>query len=259
MNDNKLWNNRVLPALKAMYATAENVFGYPVTWDDINKYAQPMEEGRQIPLYAFFLKNEDYDKIRQKAVKNLRSYWRWPYRSEMLYDDAEIQRMKDRIEVLKQDPTLDNNWEIQDLQRKIDYNPTNIERHQLWIKYLGEIDELDEKVVAGTMTKKEYNKEVAKIAKKYDMVKRSPDADKVMWELMDYGANSAKGTFDDVKEAYETLVIDLGSQAEQDVEKVKDSIKKLQLEKKRIERDVFAAYMFFSNKMNDNRTDKKDF
>lgn len=250
MRDNELWNKRALPALNEMYRESANIFGstHAFTWDDFLKYTYKRSDGKRvIPLFAFFLPSKQYTEIQDKAVKGLRKYWRWPYRSEIIYSDDEIQRMQKELDQLKQ--TDSDNWYVHTLTDNIKYNETHKKHELQWERYQSERKALDLALEDGQITRKEYNKQRDKLCKSYDMTLRSADGEKIQFTLMDYSPNSSSENFELMKSLYEKLTEVLGTDKEQNIEVVKKAADQICNEDKaaRFKEDLIYAYMFFSN------------
>lgn len=250
MRDTDLWNKRALPALNEMYGKAGNIFGsnHTFTWDDLIKYSQPNEDGKkQLPLFAFWYNMEDYSITVEKAVKGLHKYWYWPYRSEIIYNDEEIQSMQSELdELLKTDP---DSWRVSDLTHKIKYNDIHKAHELQWDNYQSEREVLDLAFDDGEITRKEYNKQRNKLCKSYGMTLRSRDGEKVRFTLMDYSPNSSLQNFELMTVLYNELKHRLGTHKEQNVEVVKGAADEICNEDntRRFKGDLVCAYMFFSN------------
>lgn len=252
MNDKKLWNERVLPALNEMYTKSGNIFGShdTFTWDILIKYSQARYDGKQvIPLFAFWLPMEKYDEICNKAVKGLRKYWHWPWRSEIIYDDEQIQSMQSELdELMKTDP---DSWRVSDLTHKIKYNDIHKEHEQQWDNYQSEREVLDLAFDNGEITRKEYNKQRDKLCKSYGMTLRSIDAEKVRFTLMDCSPNSDLHNFEVMTVLYNELKHRLGTETQRNIDVVEDAAEEACNEDgmQHFKDDLVYAYMFYSNYM----------
>lgn len=264
MTNDKLWEKRALPALDKMYGIASNIFSSErvFTWDDITKYSYKRENSgrlmRMTPLYAFYLPYTDYNNIVESAVKGLRKYWHWPWRSEYIYSDEEIQRMQKELDQLKQ--TDPDNWYVQTLTDNIKYNKIHKEQERQWKSYQLERESLDRALEDGQITRKEYNKQRDKLCKSYDMTLRSADAEKIQFTLMDYSPNSNPENFNRMKALYEKLTDALGTNASQDAEAVSNAADKICNADgaERYTNDVIDSYMFYSNILNSKTDEDKE-
>ena len=267
MNDKDLWNKRVVPALNKMYSSSKKIYSinHDFTWSDISKYAYPMEDKvtkrvvRMVPIYAFYLSREQYEEIVKQATRYLQSWWVWPYRSEIIYDDEDIDRMNKRISELEFGiKSKDAEFEIDMLQEKISHNEENKRREKLWNEYFAKRQELDAKLDSNELNRKEYNKQLNKLCKSYDMSKRSRDSEKVSFAIMDFSPCSSDKAYNIIYNLYCKLVWRLKTDRCQDTHLVKTYCEDIcnDDESKRYERDLMASYMFLSNYINGVETDK---
>ena len=211
MNDKRLLEERIYPALTEMYQKAETVFpkeelpaDFEITFENLCKYAPFSNENkteRQFPLDMFYLADEEVNTITKKATHHLKKYFVFPYRSEMIYSDEEIAEFKERVEKMKAESTIENEWLIEDLEEKIKYNDENRRREQLWQDYRKEYEAIVDK--DKEMSKGEKKKALSALYKKYGCVERSRDAEAVRWTLFDYEPNSNREFFEAVKAKYE--------------------------------------------------------
>lgn len=223
MRNKDLLTKRVYPAIKEMYTKSETVFpkeelpsDFEFTFENLTKYApfMKMENDkslsaalgvqkpmRQFPIDFFYLPFEENDAIIKKATKNLRYYYIFPYRSEIIYSDDEIEQMKARVEKLKAEYG-ESSFEIDMLTEKIEHNDEYRRRDNLWKSYCAETKEITEKYHNNEITLKEFNASMKPFYKKYGCIRRSRDAEAVSWELFNYGPNTHKPFFEALKAAY---------------------------------------------------------
>jgi len=278
MNDKDLWNKRVVPALDKMYSSSKKIYSinHDFTWNDISKYAHPIENEitkrteRMVPIYAFYLSREQYEEIVKQATRYLQSWWVWPWRSEIIYDNEEIERMQRRIDEIKKDigdasttPTepekiSDLEFELHMLQEKVNNNEEHKRREKLWNEYFVKRQELDAKLNSNELNRKEYNKQRDNLCKSYDMHKRCRDAEKISFTIMDFSPCSSDKAYNIIYNLYCKLVWRLKTDRCQDTHLVKTYCEDIcnDDESKRYEQDLMASYMFLSNYINGVEIDK---
>lgn len=212
MTDDKLMESRVIPALNEMYAKAKTVFpmeeipdGFEFTFDNLKKYAPYSDEDkpeRVFPLEFFYFPAEDGRKIIENARKGLRTHYIFPYRSEYVYSDEEISAMKTRSEKLMKEDPEEYKWEIEDLNDKIRNNDEYRRRNNLWKEYYSKLTAIETRMENKEIDRKQYNKELGKLAKEYGCRKVSRDGNRVAWTIFNYEPNSSEELFNNVKDAY---------------------------------------------------------
>lgn len=211
MTNEKLLKTRFYPAIQKMYREAETVFPkeelpewFDYSFKTISKYA-PYTDGeknrRQFPLDAFYLSNEEYKKIVDESVKGLRSQYVFPYRSEIVFDDEEIEKMKKRLEKLIAEGSVDS-WTISEIQDKIKWNDEYRRRNKLWKEYYAKWQKNEKELKDKKIDRKEFNRKMKKLYKEYGCEKRCHDGERIRFSLFDYGPNSNKEFFESVKRIY---------------------------------------------------------
>jgi hypothetical protein len=208
MTDKELWEKRCIPALNEMYLMSDTVFGksefpsdFEYTFENIMKYSPKMEDGRcEFPLYAFFSDKEKNEEIMKKATARLRSWYVFPYRSEIIYDDEQIAEMKEKIKKLSEDKEK-NSFEIALLEEKIIYNDIYKERHQLWLEYKAKYDEIEQSFQNKEIDRKAYNQKKMDLYKEYKCTKRG-EGERVRWTVFNYEPNNNEEIFNSLKKAY---------------------------------------------------------
>ena len=249
MRDDKLWEKRCLPAIEEMYTKARTVFpreelpeDFEFTFDNIAKYAPVIDEEtgqRQFPLDAFYLSQEECDAIIKKAGSKLRTWYVFPYRSEIIYSEDEIIDMQNKINELQEAKSNGeeiDEWDIKDLEEKIKYNEVHKERESLWKEYHEKWNKLTDSFNNKEITRKEYNKELKKLYKEYKCEKRG-DYQKIWFTLWDYSPNSYEKFFEAVRESYNNAPFDFENE-----DSVYDAVK--------------IARAFVKNVNTNNRTDE---
>lgn len=288
MNDKELWRKRVVPALEQMYLKSKHFFGTDQSfgWSDLLKYSYRDESGKKnLPIDAFLISKEDYDAELKKATAHLRKNWRWIYRSEIIYDDKDIEEMKVEIAELqaklddcdytreevvgriidhqyenddeykdliaKRDYIVDIEVTLEDLSKKVKYNDINKEREEKWKQYLLEREALIEEFDSKKIDRKEFNKRYDNLCKSYDMQLRSRDAEKVQFTIFDFCPTSSLKSFEELEGLYQKLCWRLKTNRCQDVNMVKSYAQDICSEDKmRNLFDLIAAYMLYSNFLN---------
>lgn len=197
MTKDKLWESRCIPALNEMYAKADTVFDkselppdFEYTFENILKYAPAIEGDTrcEFPMYAFYLDEETLDEVIARATKRLRTWYAFPYRSEIIYDKEQIAQMKEQVAKLSEDPER-NEFEISMIQEKIDANPRNKKRHNLWLKYQAEYEANSKALESKEIDRKEYNKRMKALYEKYGCRKRG-DHEMVRFSIWNYAPNT---------------------------------------------------------------------
>ncbi|WP_296864597.1 hypothetical protein [uncultured Methanobrevibacter sp.] len=197
-----LFQERVIPALDKMYKQAANIFsceslGY-YEIDRVIKYIKQnidKDYDARFILYCFYLENDEQKKILNEATKYLKYYWRWPYKSQILYSDSQIKEMKNHLAELKEKVGEDD-FEYRDLKEKIDNNNRYKKQDKLWKEYYKKLTDLSEQLEKKEITKKEYNKKEAELAKSYGCTKRSRDAEAVYFEIWNYAPTISKEIYE---------------------------------------------------------------
>lgn len=171
MTDKELFNKRVVPAFNQAYKEAENAFGQPliVTIENLNDLAVEVNGKYIFPYDAFYLDNDRFKQIVNDACKGLRSWYVWPYKSEIIYTEEDIQSFMERMATLDE-----NSWEYKDLERKVRNNPINIQRHELWKEYEKERAALGDRPTKAQMKP---------LAQKYNLSLRCRDAEAISFTL----------------------------------------------------------------------------
>lgn len=213
MTDKELLEKRFYPAIKEMYEKSQTVFPkeelpewFELSFDNLSRFAPYSNEEktkRQFPIDCFYLDRETEKEIRDRSVKGLHGWYVFPYRSEITYSDKEIKRMKKELAEIKAKNPDETGWPVWDYEEKIKYNDEFKRRNKLYEEYRKEIEPLYEAIKKKEITRKEYNKQTMAIYKKYKCVKRCRDAEKIQWELFDYGPNTSDEFFQAAKLAYE--------------------------------------------------------
>ena len=211
MNNKDLLEKRFYPAIEEMYTKAQTVFpkdelpeGFKFTFENLVKFA-PYINGkdgqRQFPLELFYLPMEEYEKIVKKATRGLRWHYVFPYRSEIVYSDEEIEEMKKKIEEYKKEPDK-NYWALYNLKEKVTQNDEYKRRNALWHEYYGKLKRIQEKLDSGEIDRKTYKNETKVLYTEYGCIKKSRDVEKLTFEFFDYGPNSSEEFFNVIKSAY---------------------------------------------------------
>ncbi len=213
MTNKQLLEKRFYPAIEEMYSKAQTVFpkeelpeGFELSFHNLSRFAPYSDEGkkqRQFPINFFYIDRETEKKIMTKSIKGLRSFYVFPYRSEITYSDDEIKRMEKEITEIKENNPNETGWPVWDYEEKIKWNEEYKRRNNLYHEYSKETEALCEKLKKKEITRKEYNKQAMEIYKKYGCEKRCRDAEKIQWELFDYGPNTSEEFFKAIKLAYE--------------------------------------------------------
>lgn len=213
MTNKQLLEKRFYPAIEEMYTKAQTVFpkdelpeGFELSFDNLSRFAPYSDEEktrRQFPIDCFYLDRETEKEIRDRSVKGLHGWYVFPYRSEITYSDDEIERMKNELAEIKAQNPNETAWPVWDYEEKIKWNEEYKRRNNLFHEYRKETETLYEKLKKKEITRKEYNKQVMQIYKKYGCEKRCRDAERIQWELFDYGPNTSEEFFKAVKLAYE--------------------------------------------------------
>lgn len=218
MNDTELMNKRVIPALQEMYGNADNIFqnkhsNWPlepsITWEQINntiKYIKQTDDkyDAHFVLDCFFLDEAEQKRILKKATANLRHYWKWPYKSQILYTASQIKEMKNRLAELKEN-VGEESIEYIDLKEKIDNNNIYKKQDKLWKEYYKQLTELSEQLEKKEITKQQYNKKEEELAKSYGCTRRSRDAEAVHFEIWNYAPTISKENFNMYKDYWDDL------------------------------------------------------
>ena len=227
MTDKELMQRRVLPALQQLYSEADNWFtvGYPnfsITWEQINaiikfiKVEKPEYDARFI-LECFYVPEDRQQEILKKATANLRHYWRWPYKSQIIYTTSQIKEMRSELAKYKED-----DFEYKHLKEKIDNNSKYKKQDKLWKEYFKQLSELSEQLEKKEITQKEYNKKEEELAKSYGCTLRSRDAEVVYFEIWNYAPTNSKENFDRYKAIWEFIISTKTLKNEDIVEKLVD-------------------------------------
>lgn len=204
-NDDRLWNEHVLPALEEMYGLAENIFGadHKFTFDEVCSCAPTDRSGeRRLPSFAFCLDPEKYKEIKREHSKGFRHWWKWPYRSEIYKDGEELQAMKDKLKEMEGLEDYEENQEYQELKEDIELNIEFKRREELWEEYKQERDRLDRTKKKKEITTKEYNEKSAELAKKYGCRWYSIEEEKVKITIDQFCPDAQPERFHMMKIAY---------------------------------------------------------
>lgn len=163
MNDKEL-SKRINGAIEELYMKAESAFPDMVkpliTWENLVTVAQLND--KVLPFMAFYLDQNEQEKIVGKYCKNLRWTWRWPRRTEM----------------------DDNGKLIPDREWDTHY----ADREKMW-------ERLEKKEI----TLKQFNAWMAEEAKKYGMQHRCYDAEKIRFNVYDIAPNGNRESFEEYK------------------------------------------------------------
>lgn len=227
MTDKELMQRRVLPALQQLYSEADNWFaiGHPnfsITWEQINaiikfiKVEKPEYDARFI-LECFYVPEDRQQEILKKATANLRHYWRWPYKSQIIYTTFQIKEMKAELAKYKE-----GDFEYKHLKEKIDNNSKYKKQDKLWKEYFKQLSELSEQLEKKEITRKEYNKKEEELAKSYGCTLRSRDAEIVYFEIWNYAPTNSIEKFDRYKAIWEFIISTKTLKNEDIVEKLVD-------------------------------------
>lgn len=203
MKDRDLLNKRVIPCLNELYSEAENLLGLPpgITYEELKDLCLTDDQGRQlIEVDWFYLDEERFRKIRSKYTKGLRHHWRWPYRSEIIYSDDEVERMKKAMETMDK-----SSVEYRMFKDKVVFNDVHKERERLWEEYLDKSSTLHAELESGKLTKKEYKKQKDTLCKSYGMSWRSNDKERVEFTIFNYGPSCSKRQFERRKKSIEMI------------------------------------------------------
>lgn len=182
MTDKELLEKRCIPAFDEMYSKAESAYpekyGFVPTWDIMMNYCPRKDKTIIFPMDAFYLPHKEFTKIVDKHSKRLRSYWRFPYRTEYVYCDEEIERMKDELTECKE-----GTFEYDNIKRKIDGNEENRRRNALWDEYYKKLTVIMRDFEGKNISRKEYNLKCDALAKEYGCTKRSREREKISFFL----------------------------------------------------------------------------
>lgn len=228
MTDKELMQKRVLPALQQLYLEADNWFNcgnfpnFSINWEKINaivkyiKAENPKYDARFI-LESFYIPEERQKEILKKATANLRHYWRWPYKSQIIYTPAQIKEMKAELAKYKED-----DFEYKHLKEKIDNNSRYKKQDKLWKEYFKQLTALSEQLENKEITRKEYNKKEEELAKSYGCTLRSRDAEVVYFEIWNYAPTNSKEKYDRYKAIWEFIISTKTLKNEEIVERLVD-------------------------------------
>jgi hypothetical protein len=211
MRDKDLLEKRVYPALKEMYEKAEPSFpreelpaDFDFSFENLSRFAPFEDEAkkrRQFPLDFFHLSSDETNEITKRYIKHLRYYYQFPYRTEWVFSDEEIEKMKARVEKLKAENSEDQ-WQIKDIEEKIKWNPEHKRRNALWDEYYKKWQRIDKDFKKKKFNRKEYKKRMMELYKKYGCTKRSRDAEAVQFEIFNYSPNTSIEFHEAMKKAY---------------------------------------------------------
>lgn len=192
MRDELLMKNRVVPALNELYRKSQNIFQTDETnnisflhigYDEINTTIDFINNNKpnfdaQFILSCFYLDNTEQTQIIKKYTKNLKHYWKWPYKSQIIYSDEEISTMKEKLK------TLDEHCiDYKMLYEKIHNNDEYKKQHTQWEEYNTKRTKLSNELDDNIITKKQYNSKLTVLAKEYGCVRRSRDAEAVRFSI----------------------------------------------------------------------------
>ncbi len=214
MRNEDLMNKRVLPALQEMYKNSENIFqdknSCPtIGFNEINETVKKVKENHpdfdaHFVLDCFYMDKDEQQKYLKKATANLRYYWRWPYKSQIIFSSSQIKEMKKRLAELEKNGE-EESFEYLNLKEEINNNSENKRRDNLWKEYHEKLLNLGQKLENKEITKKEYNKKEAELAKEYGCSRRSRDAEAVYFEIWNYAPTCSKDNYNQYKTWWEDL------------------------------------------------------
>ena len=180
MANKRLLEKRFNAAIQEMYEKSQTVFskeelpeGFELSFRNLSRFAPYCNEEkieRQFPINFFYIDSETEKTIRDKCVKGLRGFYVFPYRSEITYSDEEIERMKNELAEIKAKNPNETGWPVWDYEEKIKHNDEFKHRNKLFVEYRKEIEALYDSLEKGEINRKEYNKQVMMIYKKYGCV-----------------------------------------------------------------------------------------
>lgn len=182
---------RIKDCLNEMYTESNNVYGIDrhFTFDEINEACKQImneENIEKINAFVFsyfYLPRERHDELLKQAKKGIRYYWTWPRRTKVDENGKPVQ---------------DEEWE--------EYHPL---LKEMFIK-------LDRKEI----TRKEFNQWENEMAKKYNMVKRSMDAETVTFNVCDMSPTSSEENFKELKK----IINDIKDMTEDEVAAYTDTL-----------------------------------
>ena len=104
-HDDKLFDERVKPALEEMYRIADNYYhqDLAITYEDMCKYARRDDGQGRFPINAFYISMEEYDRILKKATRYIHSWYVRQYdmfkqpqkyaRMNLAFENLELMRL----------------------------------------------------------------------------------------------------------------------------------------------------------------------
>lgn len=100
MKPEDLLHKRCIPAVNKMYEIAESAFPpeqqVTPTWELMSEYSPERDGQLHFPFDAFWISDNDFDKILGEAKKNLRGWWRYPNAVDKGF--AEWRHARDEVE-----------------------------------------------------------------------------------------------------------------------------------------------------------------
>lgn len=226
MTTKELYEKRIMPALNQMFKEANHIFPFEekLTYEDIISHCNKNDRGEyEFPFDAFYLSSDRQDAISKEARKGFKHHWRFPYRTEYIFSDKEIERMKKDLE--KMDP---DSFDYKITKEHIDDNEKNKKKNAIGDAYIKETHELYDKRNKKEITTKEFNKAFDEIAKKYNCYKYSSDANVVAFELAFCSPTTNKSYMEEVKKWFNLVLeneeTEITAEPEYRTPHVKDSV-----------------------------------
>lgn len=204
MRSKDLERKRIIPALKELFENSYSIFqnednSFHVDFDKFIKVISDNFDRNSciFSLYVFYLPEDKQSEIIEKYTKGFRSYWVWPYKSQIVYSDDDIAKMKKELEEIKSSTeNHEYDFEYNILLNKIENNEINKKHESAWSEYKNKLDKLYEGLENKTLTRKEFNKQHANLAKEYGCRKRSKEKEAVRFEILSYSPSCSKESYD---------------------------------------------------------------
>ena len=197
MNGNTFYKKRILPCLNELYSVSECINGKKYSFDQLFEYAPYMKEEdnkKTLPVGAFYIDNETYDKIIAKHSKGLRYYWRFPYRSEIYPKGEEWEELKSKYQ---------NNPEDKEIAKKYEDTIEYMRRDELWHNYYSRLCEINKKRENKEISGPEAKKMRDALAKEFKCQHRSYERESISFACAFYGPTLSREYYDKVKMYYE--------------------------------------------------------
>lgn len=150
MDKNDLHSDRVNPCLIEMFTKATPVFGNKINFSDaVSNYDGDIFELFKatcekthdnvsriaVPWSLMYIPEEEYEEILDRYTQNLPYAYEWPYKSQIVYSDKEVECMMQKIADMKARGDAADNFELSDLEQKVERNEENKRREQKWEEY----------------------------------------------------------------------------------------------------------------------------